>query len=395
MDPPRTMEDDSEGGGSAPVSSSSSSSSRARRGRGRGLTFINAAHPADALSRHALSSIRAHVARDAHARGRRGRTRAAVLRAEPGKSGRPSPPPSGGRAQQASEPPSEYGAEASGAAAAAAGAGGVEQEEPGAGLAPLVAAEELATAASAMWREAEVVQSLAALNTRLGAMAWSWDPFRSFVRPVSDTEAFLIDHYVNYAIRYDRVCCQNADRALRVVLRSAWVPFALSDEGALAALLMQACRSVLWLLPRRRRRAAQGPEAASWAGATTTAPPPPPPAATPAAAEAYYSRLMLIYKGLCIRSVNVSLSREWPHVSDATIAKSMIMGTEERIAGNMDGWLAHSFAVSRMAEQRGGPSRLGISGFLARGAGHCIAATQGLSEQRANLSMRPSRGLNW
>ncbi|KAL8397359.1 hypothetical protein RB594_004177 [Gaeumannomyces avenae] len=323
------MGDDSEGGGSAPASSSSSSS-RARRGRGRGLTFINAAHPADALSRQALSSIRAHVARDAHARGRRGRTRAAVPRTEPGKSGRPSPPPSGGRAQQASGPPSEYGAEASGAAAAAAGAGGVEQEEHGVGLAPLAAAEELAAAAasaSAMWREAEVAQSLAALNTRLDDVAWSWDPFRSFARPVSDTEAFLIDHYVNYAIRYDRVCCQNADRALRVILRSAWVPFALSDEGALAALLMQACRSVLWLLPRRRR-AAQGPEAASWAGATTTVPPPPP-AATPAAAEAYYSRLMLVYKGLCIRSVNASLSREWPHVSDATIAKSMIMGTEE------------------------------------------------------------------
>lgn len=105
------------------------------------------------------------------------------------------------------------------------------------------------------------------------------------------------------------------------MLRGAWVPFALSDEGALAAVLTQACRSVLevLLLPRQpgtRRLVAAASSSSSGAHATTPA-------------EAYYSRLMLLYKGLCIRSTNVSLSLEWPHVSDATIAKSVMMGTEE------------------------------------------------------------------
>ncbi|KAL8365586.1 hypothetical protein RB595_004416 [Gaeumannomyces hyphopodioides] len=352
-----------------------------RRARGRGLTFINAAHPADALSRQALSNIRAHVARDAHARGRRVRG-ATAARTGPGRSEQLSSPSGGNGRAQVSGPSPERGADANDAT----GAGDVG--EPDAVLAPS-AAEELGggfVASASVTRRDAGAQSLAALSSRLDDVAWSWDPFQSFARPVSDTEAFLIDHYVNYAIRYDRACCQSADRALRVVLRSVWVPFALSDEGALAAVLTQACRSVLELLPQRgryaREREREPEPAAASTGATVTA------SVTPT--EAYYSRLMLVYKGFCISSIKASLSREWPHVSDATIAKSIIMGTEERIAGNLDGWLAHSFAVSRMAEQRGGPSRLGIPGFLARGAGECIELTQRFSGQGVNLPMRPT-----
>lgn len=118
---------------------------------------------------------------------------------------------------------------------------------------------------------------------------------------------------------------------MRALLRSSWVPFALSDESTLAAILMQACRSVLEVLPQRRRARLreQQQQQQQWrvAGTSSSAGPAAGVAMTPT--EAYYSRMMLHYKGLCIRSTNESLSGEWPYVSDATICKSVIMGTEE------------------------------------------------------------------
>lgn len=135
--------------------------------RGRGLTFINAAHPTDALSRQALSDIRAHVARDAHARGRRVAVRSA-------RSARRHSSPSGG----------------SGSTRVAT----LTAEESSTGFA--------APAPSTTWRDTSD-QSLtaAAPDSRRrheacspNDVAWSWDPFQSLVRPLSDTEAFLIDH---------------------------------------------------------------------------------------------------------------------------------------------------------------------------------------------------------
>lgn len=54
----------------------------------------------------------------------------------------------------------------------------------------------------------------------------------------------------------------------------------------------------------------------------------------------------------------------------------------------MDAWLVHAFAVARMTEQRGGPSRLGLSGFLTLCAGNCIALAQRFREQCVNHQVR-------
>lgn len=81
-------------------------------------------------------------------------------------------------------------------------------------------------------------------------------------------------------------------------MRSHWLPLAFSDTGLLCGVLLAACRSL-----------------------TTYQPPSP--------ANREYARMALRYRVECIRSTNDAIATEGTSVSDITIAKALIMCSDE------------------------------------------------------------------
>ncbi len=80
-------------------------------------------------------------------------------------------------------------------------------------------------------------------------------------------------------------------------LKSNWFPFALSEAGLLAGLLLASCRSLL--------------------------------ARVPAGDDDPYARMALRYRGECIKSTNDAIVAEGLSISDATIAKAVVMASGE------------------------------------------------------------------
>lgn len=73
-----------------------------------------------------------------------------------------------------------------------------------------------------------------------------------------------------------------------------WIPLALSDRGLMAALFLQSCHSLEALNPCQN-----------------------------------YSDMSIKYRLQCIQSTNASLATTSTQMSDATIAKVMIMAVDE------------------------------------------------------------------
>lgn len=86
------------------------------------------------------------------------------------------------------------------------------------------------------------------------------------------------------------------------LVNSFWLPFVVTDPGLLAAVLLASCRNMLL---HNRQSEAFGHSQANWL------------------------ELALKYKIECISSINTAILAELPHISDATIAKTIVMATDE------------------------------------------------------------------
>ncbi|KAL5089054.1 hypothetical protein Trisim1_005911 [Trichoderma cf. simile WF8] len=149
----------------------------------------------------------------------------------------------------------------------------------------------------------------------------------------SEKEGFLFLHYVNYIIPFSNGSChknkESSNRWLINLQLKHWIPLALSDRGLMAALFLQSCHSLAVLNPCQN-----------------------------------YADMSTKYRLQCIQSTNDSLSKTATQMSDATIAKVMIMAVDEYTLGNVDAWRAHLTAITWMIERRGGVDALGVGGFL-------------------------------
>ncbi|KAK4064135.1 transcriptional regulator family: Fungal Specific TF [Trichoderma aggressivum f. europaeum] len=149
----------------------------------------------------------------------------------------------------------------------------------------------------------------------------------------SEKEGFLLLHYVNYVIPFSNGSCHknrnSSSRWLIDLQLKHWIPLALSDRGLMAALFLQSCHSLGVLNPHQD-----------------------------------YADMSTKYRLQCIQSTNASLATTATQMSDATIAKVMIMAIDEFTIGNVDAWRAHLAAITWMIERRGGVDALGVGGFL-------------------------------
>ncbi|KAL6796249.1 hypothetical protein GGI42DRAFT_331242 [Trichoderma sp. SZMC 28013] len=149
----------------------------------------------------------------------------------------------------------------------------------------------------------------------------------------SEKEGFLFLHYVNYIVPFSNGSChRNKDSSSRWLINlqlKYWIPLALSDRGLMAALFLQSCHSLGVLNPCQN-----------------------------------YADMSTKYRLQCIQSTNASLAMRATQMSDATIAKVMIMAVDEFTLGNVDAWRAHLAAITWMIERRGGVDALGVGGFL-------------------------------
>ncbi|KAK4078926.1 transcriptional regulator family: Fungal Specific TF [Trichoderma harzianum] len=149
----------------------------------------------------------------------------------------------------------------------------------------------------------------------------------------SEKEGFLFLHYINYIVPFSNGSChRNKDSSnwwlINMQLKH-WIPLALSDRGLMAALFLQSCHSLEALNPCQN-----------------------------------YADMSTKYRLQCIQSTNASLAKTATQLSDATIAKVMIMAVDEFTLGNVDAWRAHLTAITWMIERRGGVDALGVGGFL-------------------------------
>jgi hypothetical protein len=81
-------------------------------------------------------------------------------------------------------------------------------------------------------------------------------------------------------------------------VKQYWLPFIITDIGLLAGILLSSCRNIT--LNGHR-----------------------------ALADLDYYQIAMVYKGECIRSVNADIAAERPIISEATIAKTLLLCADE------------------------------------------------------------------
>ncbi|KAK8036394.1 hypothetical protein PG991_001531 [Apiospora marii] len=260
-----------------------------------GFLFINTAHPSEASTPRSLSRIRSHASKE-------NRARAARIR------------PGSERAQ--------HGARRCGQA--------INN--------PNTASRSRGQKAEEIERRQPAPESQIVHIPSLCGPDPQWSPARS----LSAQETSLLDHYVNHVILFNRGRCHAAGDSAPPWFTSmqlkCWLPFALADPGLLAALLLQACRSL---------------EGSSSSSSSIGHRP-----------RSYYADTYLAYKQQCIRWVNRCVTSEHERATDATIAMVMVLLTESYLLGNLEEWQVHLSAHARMLELRGGIDTLGLDGFL-------------------------------
>ncbi|KAH0531270.1 hypothetical protein TsFJ059_000125 [Trichoderma semiorbis] len=265
------------------------------------LHFINTTHPGDATTSSSLSQIRSHAAKEIRLRARRLRKGA---------------PPQGKKGQPrrvGQRPRNTDGKRGDTAARSTKITSSNDQED----------VEEPTSTVTAIPR------SRPPHSIGLSPVV----PFWGSVWPFSGKEGFLFFHYVNYIIPFSNGSChRNKDSSNQWLINMQlkhWIPLALSDRGLMAALFLQSCHSLRELNPCQN-----------------------------------YSDMSTKYRLQCIQSTNTSLAKTATQMSDATIAKVMIMAVDEFTLGNVDAWRAHLTAITWMIERRGGVDALGVGGFL-------------------------------
>jgi hypothetical protein len=242
------------------------------------LLFINTTHPSDATTRGSLSKIRSHAAREVRSRVLKSRKTVFL--------------PGNIRKTRSVEQPQQNASDTS------------KQSHPRTCI-------SLASSNDHDYREPLPGPHQ---NKGLSRVAQSWGS----ARPFSDTENVLLDHCesipskesrhclcdklidkdLNYIVPFRNGSChQNkscSGEGFIAIQLKYWIPFALSDHGLIAGLLLQSCRSLEALNPCQS-----------------------------------YTKMSTEYRLQCIQSTNAALSANSMQISDATIAKVMIMASEE------------------------------------------------------------------
>ncbi|KAF7557937.1 hypothetical protein G7Z17_g328 [Cylindrodendrum hubeiense] len=273
-----------------------------------GFHFINTAHPSDATSHSNLSQIRSHAAKDIRARARRSHPAASLPDERSKNRVRPRNQVASAIADKAEDRPDP--------------SHNREQED----------AENYAHFRSqSVFPDAVQIPWLSSRDP-------NWTP----ARPLSARELFLLDHYINYVVIFNKGSCQrvggkpsypklngNTHTWFTSMQLKCWLPFALADRGLLQALFLQSCRSLGML-----------------------------------SGSQSYDSMYAAYKHQCIRFTNKSLSFDNTRFSDATIAMVMVLLSESYSLGNLDEWNIHLRACTDMIALRGGVETLGLDGFL-------------------------------
>ncbi|KAL7938424.1 hypothetical protein V8C35DRAFT_292056 [Trichoderma chlorosporum] len=162
------------------------------------------------------------------------------------------------------------------------------------------------------------------------------------VRPITNLEYFLLDYYITIVIPESRNWCDHGEGDLRFYesTRMYWLPFIVSDTGLLAGVLLSACRN-LTINDR------QGP------------------------VDCDYAQVATMYKVECIRSINAAIDADRCSVSDASVAKALMLCTDEALCKNVTASLQHYDGMSRMIQLKGGMPSLGVGGFLGKAYRGC------------------------
>ncbi|KAK3682881.1 hypothetical protein B0T22DRAFT_296043 [Podospora appendiculata] len=153
------------------------------------------------------------------------------------------------------------------------------------------------------------------------------DPFGSSARPLSDLETSLISYYSQFYVAKSEDECPQMITGNSLMTLPSWISFVLEDAGLIAALLYQICRLI------RQESTLKN-----------------------------LAELRDQYSLQCIKSTRRSLALD--DISDHTIAKVMILASEEWQYGSYETWRMHNTAIYRMVGMRGGLDALGVGGFL-------------------------------
>ncbi|KAK3348917.1 hypothetical protein B0T25DRAFT_609223 [Lasiosphaeria hispida] len=160
------------------------------------------------------------------------------------------------------------------------------------------------------------------------------DPFASAARPISTFEHYLLSHYVSVVIGRGSFSTRTfpTPEAYLWGIKTEWVTLALTDPGMLNGILISACRSLHSLHGGGPHR---------------------------------YLEYALRYKMACIVSLNKAISEEGSNPQDSSIAKAVILASDEVCIGDVLTAGQHVEAALRMVASKGGLAALGTSGFLA------------------------------
>ncbi|KAK1254152.1 hypothetical protein MKX08_008147 [Trichoderma sp. CBMAI-0020] len=116
----------------------------------------------------------------------------------------------------------------------------------------------------------------------------------------SPLEQFLLDYYATSVIPNAGLWCPHGDEEplFRQGVKQYWLPFIITDSGLLAGIFLSSCRN----LALRENQAQMDHD---------------------------YFQIAMMYKGECIRSVNAAIAAERPIISEATIAKTLLLCADE------------------------------------------------------------------
>ncbi|EHK46594.1 hypothetical protein TRIATDRAFT_317557, partial [Trichoderma atroviride IMI 206040] len=143
-------------------------------------------------------------------------------------------------------------------------------------------------------------------------------------RPITKLEQFLLDYYATSVIPNAGLWCPHGDEEalFRQGVKQYWLPFIITDSGLLAGIFLSSCRNLTL-----REHQAQ--------------------------ADHDYFQIAMMYKVECIRSVNAAIAAERPIISEATIAKTLILCADEFLCKNLNATALHFEGMSKMIKLKG------------------------------------------
>ncbi|KAL7948101.1 hypothetical protein V8C42DRAFT_274805 [Trichoderma barbatum] len=168
------------------------------------------------------------------------------------------------------------------------------------------------------------------------------EAFFQGIRPITRLEHFLLDYYVKDVIPESRNWCNHGEGELLFYesTKQHWLPFVVSDTGLLAGVMLSACRNLA--LHERR-----------------------------SPIDCDVVQVATMYKLECIRSVNTAIAVERCSISNASIAKAMMLCTDEALCKNITASIQHYEGMSQMIRLKGGLPNLGVDGFLSKAVKGC------------------------